>query len=129
MGIQCVVKMPIPSYTEHKTVQARILAYTLEIGWKYVPCAEAEKPGGIDVERETCEWGMRHPLMTAQTRVHDLDVDEFCSNLLQKLVVLCDITGRAPDLDLEAILAQAVPEFGNKLWPNSPKVFGAFERL
>jgi len=32
--------MPIPS--EHKTVQARILAYAEEIGWTFVPRAEAE---------------------------------------------------------------------------------------
>ncbi len=66
----------MPSYTEHKTVQARILAYALEIGWKYVPCAEAEKPGGFDVERETCEARVLHQLMTAQIRVHDLDLEE-----------------------------------------------------
>lgn len=27
---------------EHKTVQARILAYAQEIGWTYVPRTEAE---------------------------------------------------------------------------------------
>lgn len=32
--------MPAPG--EHKTVQARILAYAQEIGWTYVPRAEAE---------------------------------------------------------------------------------------
>lgn len=32
--------MPAPG--EHKTVQARILAYAEEIGWTYVPRAEAE---------------------------------------------------------------------------------------
>ncbi len=31
--------MPVPN--EHKTVQARILAYAQEIGWRYVPRAEA----------------------------------------------------------------------------------------
>ena len=32
--------MPVPG--EHKTVQAGILAYAYEIGWTYVPRAEAE---------------------------------------------------------------------------------------
>ncbi len=32
--------MPVPG--EHKTVQARILAYAQEIGWRFVPRAEAE---------------------------------------------------------------------------------------
>lgn len=32
--------MPAPS--EHKTVQARILAYAQQIGWTCVPRAEAE---------------------------------------------------------------------------------------
>ena len=33
--------------SEHKTVQARILAYAQEIGWSLVPRKEAEKRGGI----------------------------------------------------------------------------------
>jgi type I restriction enzyme R subunit len=33
--------MPAPS--EHKTVQARILAYAEEIGWSYVPREESER--------------------------------------------------------------------------------------
>jgi type I restriction enzyme, R subunit len=37
---------------EHKTVQARILAYTQEIGWKYVPRAEAEARRGFDHTKE-----------------------------------------------------------------------------
>lgn len=32
---------------EHKTVQARILAYAQEIGWTYVPRAEAEVRRGF----------------------------------------------------------------------------------
>ncbi len=36
--------MPAPG--EHKTVQARILAYAQEIGWTYVPRDEAERRGG-----------------------------------------------------------------------------------
>jgi len=35
--------MAVP--TEHKTFQARILAYSQEIGWRYVPRAEAEAQG------------------------------------------------------------------------------------
>ena len=38
--------MPLPS--EHKTVQARILAYAQEIGWCYVSCADTEKRRGFD---------------------------------------------------------------------------------
>src|SRR5438105_3327787 len=33
---------------EHKTVQARILAYAQEIGWTYLPRREAEKRRGFD---------------------------------------------------------------------------------
>ena len=38
--------MPAPG--EHKTVQARILKYAQEIGWAYVPRAEAERRRGFD---------------------------------------------------------------------------------
>src|SRR5258708_4484629 len=38
---------------EHKTVQARILAYAREIGWAYVPRGEAEKRRGFDHSRAT----------------------------------------------------------------------------
>ncbi len=38
--------MPAPG--EHKTVQARILHYAQEIGWTYVPRAEAERRRGFD---------------------------------------------------------------------------------
>src|SRR5579871_3273133 len=37
---------------EHKTVQARILAYSQEIGWTYVPRAEAETRRGFDHSKE-----------------------------------------------------------------------------
>ncbi len=40
--------MPTPS--EHKTVQARILAYAQEIGWAFVPLVEAERRRGFDPE-------------------------------------------------------------------------------
>jgi type I restriction enzyme R subunit len=45
--------MPIPG--EHKTVQARILAYVQEIGWTYVPRAEAEARRGFDPDGATPE--------------------------------------------------------------------------
>ena len=45
---------------------------------------------------------MEHQLMRAQTRVHDLDVDEF--------------------------LAQPVREIDNKLLPISPTVVGVFKQ-
>lgn len=38
---------------EHKTVQARILGYAQEIGWTFVPRAEAERRRGFDPDRAT----------------------------------------------------------------------------
>jgi len=38
---------------EHKTVQARILKYAQEIGWTYVPRAEAERRRGFDPDGAT----------------------------------------------------------------------------
>jgi type I restriction enzyme R subunit len=38
---------------EHKTVQARILAYAQEIGWTYVPRGEAEQRRGFDRSKTT----------------------------------------------------------------------------
>ncbi|MBT4511784.1 MAG: HsdR family type I site-specific deoxyribonuclease [Chloroflexi bacterium] len=38
----------MPQPTEHKTVQARILKYAEEIGWGFVPRAEAEERRGFD---------------------------------------------------------------------------------
>jgi type I restriction enzyme R subunit len=43
--------MPKPG--EHKTVQARILAYAQAIGWTYVPRAEGEKRRGFDHSKAT----------------------------------------------------------------------------
>jgi hypothetical protein len=37
----------MPKPTEHKTVQARILAYAQEIGWSLVTREEAERRKGI----------------------------------------------------------------------------------
>ena len=45
--------MPAPG--EHKTVQARILAYAQEVGWRFVPRAEAEKRRGFDPDGVTPE--------------------------------------------------------------------------
>jgi type I restriction enzyme R subunit len=45
--------MPTPG--EHKTVQARILHYAQEIGWTYVPRAEAERRRGFDPAGATPE--------------------------------------------------------------------------
>ncbi len=40
---------------EHKTVQSRILAYAQEIGWRFVPRAEAEARRGFDPDGATPE--------------------------------------------------------------------------
>ncbi len=45
--------MPIPS--EHKTVQARILAYAQNVGWTVVPREEAERRRGFDPELPSVE--------------------------------------------------------------------------
>ena len=50
--------MPTPS--EHKTVQARILAYAQEVGWTPVPRAEAERRRGFDADASTAEERARH---------------------------------------------------------------------
>ena len=38
---------------EHKTVQARILAYAQEIGWMYIPRADVEESRGFDRTKQT----------------------------------------------------------------------------
>jgi len=65
---------------EHKTVQARILKYAQEIGWTYVPREEAERrrrflPHPNPLPEDGAREMMEQPLMTAQIRVHDLDLD------------------------------------------------------
>ena len=45
----------MPTPTEHKTVQSRILAYAQEIGWCYVSRAEAEVRRGFDPDGPTPE--------------------------------------------------------------------------
>ena len=50
--------MPLPG--EHKTVQARILAYAQEIGWTIVPRDEAERRRRFDPDAATPEDRARH---------------------------------------------------------------------
>ena len=76
----------MPAPTEHKTVQARILKYAQEIGWTYVPRAEAERRRGFDPDGATPGerarkaspffGGPGRQLMTAQLRVLNLDLPE-----------------------------------------------------
>jgi type I restriction enzyme R subunit len=47
---------------EHKTVQARILAYAQEIGWRFVPRTEAEVRRGFDRDGATPEKRTRSAL-------------------------------------------------------------------
>src|SRR3972149_4490468 len=47
--------MPMAAPGEHKTVQARILRYAQEIGWTYLPRAEAERRRGFDPAGATPE--------------------------------------------------------------------------
>ena len=72
--------------TEHKTVQARILAYAQEIGWRYVSRAEAVARRAFDPDAaileerarkaSLCFGGPGRRLMTAQLPVHALDLPE-----------------------------------------------------
>jgi type I restriction enzyme, R subunit len=50
----------MPSPGEHKTVQARILAYAQEIGWTFVPRDEAERRRGFDPDAAIPEERARH---------------------------------------------------------------------
>lgn len=64
---------------EHKTVQARILHYAQEIRWTYVSREEAKRrrrilPHPTHPPKRAREM-MEHQLMTAQIRVHDLDLE------------------------------------------------------
>ena len=45
--------MPTPS--EHKTVQARILEYAQDIGWTFVPRHEAEQRRGFDPDTSSTD--------------------------------------------------------------------------
>ena len=74
--------MPAPG--ENKTVKSRILAYAQEIGWTYVPRAEAEARRGFDPDGAKPQERTRkaslffgdllHQLMAAQLRVPALDL-------------------------------------------------------
>ncbi len=66
--------------SEHKTVQAHILQYAQEIGWTHVPFAEPKTRRGFDPDRAMTEALVLHQLMTAQTRVHDVDLSELGSD-------------------------------------------------
>ena len=48
-----MTKRPMPKPGEHKTVQARILAYAPEIDWTLVKRAEAERRRGFDDKATT----------------------------------------------------------------------------
>ncbi len=71
---------------EHRTAQAPLLAYAQEIGWDYVPRAEAGVRRAVDPDAATLQaWarkaslffgGPDRQLMTAQFRVHALDLPE-----------------------------------------------------
>jgi type I restriction enzyme R subunit len=50
----------MPKPTEHKTVQSRILQYAQEIGWKFVPRAEAEQRRHFDPSAESPQEKVRH---------------------------------------------------------------------
>ena len=59
----------MPTPTEHKTVQARVLAYAQEIGWSFVFREEAERRwgfaqgGGGSSSDETTGWKTRSPVL------------------------------------------------------------------
>lgn len=48
--------------SEHKTVQARILAYAEDIGWTFVPREEAEQRRGFDPEASPKDRAKGGPL-------------------------------------------------------------------
>ena len=76
----------MPTPTEQKTVQARILKYAQEIGWTYVPRAEAERRRGFDPDGTMPQERARkaslffgaplHQLIPAQLCFHALDISE-----------------------------------------------------
>ena len=52
--------LPVPKSGEHKTVQARILQYAQDIGWNFVPRAEAEQRRGFDSSAVSPQEKARH---------------------------------------------------------------------
>ena len=68
---------------EHKTVQARILKYAEEIGWTFVPRAEAEarrglKEGGLSCSRQvSSKGGQEYPPSLFFNNLLDKKVRQF----------------------------------------------------
>lgn len=86
--------------TENKTVQSRILAYSQELGWRYVPRAEAEARRGFDPDAATPEDRARPAspyfgdLLYAQIRAFNLKYKEAEGALIGEFQRLnADITG------------------------------------
>ena len=86
--------------TEHKTVQARILAYAQEIGWTYVPRAEAEARRRFDHDKQTPAEQAAHAspyfddLLDAQVRLFNSKYAEGPGALVGELRHLhADIAG------------------------------------
>ena len=72
--------------TEHKTVQSRILAYSEEIGWTFVPHEEAERRRRfLRLPEDGAREMMEHQLKTAQIRVLDLDLDEILQQAVAEI--------------------------------------------
>jgi type I restriction enzyme R subunit len=63
--------LTMPKPTEHKTVQARILAYAQEIGWSYVSRGEAERRRGFDPDGVTPEARARNASLFFGDLLHD----------------------------------------------------------
>jgi type I restriction enzyme R subunit len=61
----------MPRPTEHKTVQARILAYAQEIGWTYVFREEAERRRGFDPDGSTAEERARTASLFFDDLLHE----------------------------------------------------------
>ena len=66
--------MPTPS--EHKTVQARILEYAQDIGWTFVPRDEAEQRRGFDPDTSSTDRN-RDGTRSTSTTCSDAKVREF----------------------------------------------------
>lgn len=68
----------MPTPREHKTVQVRILEYAEAIGWKIVSRKEAEQWRDFDPAVPPADRAknrsLLHILMTAKTRVHELEI-------------------------------------------------------
>ena len=61
----------MPSPTEHKTVQARILQYAQEIGWIFVPRDEAEQRRGFDADAASAEERARTASLFFDDRLYE----------------------------------------------------------